>query len=203
MDSKLLQEIKYGGGGFLDIFIAKIVLRLLRFLLKYKKNRYDRVVSLGDLFIDRTEKANFLGFGEGTTIYDSSLVIGEVKVGRYTWIGPSTILDGSGGLEIGDHCNIASGAQIYSHETIFWVLSGGRMEYTRTKTVVGDCCYIGPNTIVSKGVRIGNHCLIGANSLVTSDLDDYSIAAGSPCKIIGKVRIDQKGEVELLINKNL
>lgn len=203
MDSKLLQEIKYGGGGFLDIFIAKIVLRLLRFLLKYKKNRYDRVVSLGDMFIDRTEKANFLGFGEGTTIYDSSLVIGEVKVGRYTWIGPSTILDGSGGLEIGDHCNIASGAQIYSHETIFWVLSGGRMEYTRTKTVVGDCCYIGPNTIVSKGVRIGNHCLIGANSLVTSDLDDYSIAAGSPCKIIGKVKIDQKGEVELLINKNL
>ena len=64
MDSKLLQEIKYGGGGFLDIFIAKIVLRLLRFLLKYKKNRYDRVVSLGDMFIDRTEKANFLGFGE-------------------------------------------------------------------------------------------------------------------------------------------
>jgi acetyltransferase-like isoleucine patch superfamily enzyme len=106
-------------------------------------------------------------------------------------------------LEIGDYCNIASGAQIYSHETIFWVLSGGRMEYTRTKTVVGDCCYIGPNTIVSKGVRIGNHCLIGANSLVTSDLEDYSIAAGSPCKIIGKVRIDQKGEVELLINKNL
>jgi len=203
MDSKLLQEIKYGGGGFLDIFIAKIVLRLLRFLLKYKKNRYDRVVSLGDMFIDRTEKANFLGFGEGTTIYDSSLVIGEVKVGRYTWIGPSTILDGSGGLEIGDHCNIASGAQIYSHETIFWVLSGGRMEYTRTKTVVGDCCYIGPNTIVSKGVRIGNQCLIGANSLVTSDLDDYSIAAGSPCKIIGKVRIDQKGEVELLIYKDL
>ena len=77
------------------------------------------------------------------------------------------------------------------------------MEYTRAKTVIGDCCYIGPNTIVSKGVKIGNHCLIGANSLVTSDLDDYSIAAGSPCKIIGKVKIDEKGMVELLINKNL
>ena len=201
MNSKLLQEIKDGGGGFLDIFIGKIVLRLIRFLLKFKKNRYDRVVSLGDLFIDRNEKAKFLGFGEGTTIYDNCLVIGEVKVGRYTWIGPSTILDGSGGLEIGDHCNIASGAQIYSHETMFWVLSGGRMEYTRTKTVIGDCCYIGPNTIVSKGVRIGNHCLVGANSLVTSDLDDYSIAAGSPCKIIGKVKIDEKGDVELLMNR--
>lgn len=201
MNSKLLQEIKEGGGGFLNLLIAKIIWRLIRFLLKYKRGKYKRVVSLGDLFIDRAEKAKFLGFGEGTTIYDSSLVIGDVKVGRNTWIGPYTILDGSGGLEIGDNCNIASGAQIYSHETVFWVLSGGRMEYTRTKTVIGYCCYIGPNTIVSKGVQIGNHCLIGANSLVTSNLDDYSIAAGSPCKIIGKVKIDEKGVVELLMNK--
>ena len=197
MNSKLLQEIKDGGGGFWDLLIAKIILRLIRFLLKYKKIRYDRVVSLGDLFIDRTEKAKFLGFGEGTTIYDSSLVIGDVKVGRNTWIGPFTVLDGSGGLEIGNNCNIASGAQIYSHETVFWVLSAGRMEYTRAKTTIGDCCYIGPNTIVYKGVKIGNHSLIGANSLVNSDLDDYSIAAGSPCKIIGKVKIDEKGMVEL------
>src|SRR4030043_48129 len=192
MNSKLLQEIKDGGGGFWDLLIAKIILRLIRFLLKYKKIRYDRVVSLGDLFIDRTEKAKFLGFGEGTTIYDSSLVIGDVKVGRNTWIGPFTVLDGSGGLEIGNNCNIASGAQIYSHETVFWVLSGGRMEYTRAKTTIGDCCYIGPNTIVYKGVNIGNYSLIGANSLVNSDLDDYSIAAGSPCQIIGKVKIDEK-----------
>lgn len=202
MNSKVLQEIKDGGGGLLDILMGKIVLRLIRLLLKCKRNRYDRIVSLGDLFIDRNEKAKLLGFGEGATIYDSCLVIGDVKVGRYTWVGPSTILDGSGGLEIGDHCNIASGAQIYSHETIYWVLSGGKMEYTRTKTVIGDCCYIGPNTIVSKGVRIGNHCLVGANSLVTSDLEDYSIAACSPCKIIGKVKIDEKGGVELLMNRD-
>ena len=200
-NSKLLQEVKEGGGRFLDLLIAKMVWRLIRLLLKYKKNKYDRVVSLGDLFIDRTEKAKLLGLGEGTTIYDSSLVIGDVNVGRNTWIGPFTVLDGSGGLEIGDNCNIASGAQLYSHETVSWVLSRGKMEYIRAKTIVGDCCYIGPNTVVSMGIKIGNHCLIGANSLVTSNLDDYSIAAGSPCKIIGKVKIDEKGIVELLMNK--
>ncbi len=199
--SKLLQEIKDGGGGFLDLLIGKIILRLIRFLLKYKKDKYNRVVSLGDLFIDRTEKAKYLGFGQGTTIYDSGLVIGDVKIGKNTWIGPFTILDGSGGLEIGDNCNIASGAQIYSHETVSWVLSKGRIEYSRAKTIIGDCCYIGPNTVVSMGIKIGNHCLIGANSLVTSDLDDYSIAAGSPCKLIGKVKIDEKGVVELSMEK--
>jgi acetyltransferase-like isoleucine patch superfamily enzyme len=200
-NSKLLQEIKDGGGGFLELLFAKIIRRLICLLLKYKKNKYNRVVPLGDLFIDRAEKAKYLGFGEGTTIYDSSLVIGDVKVGKNTWIGPFTILDGSGGLEIGDNCNIASGAQIYSHETVSWVLSKGRMEYSRAKTIIGDCCYIGPNTVVSMGIKIGNRCLIGANSLVTSDLDDYSIAAGSPCKLIGKVKIDERGAVELLMNK--
>ena len=200
--SKLLQEIKDGGGGFLDQIVAKIIIRLIGFLFKYKTNTYNRVVSFGDLFIDRTEKAKFLGFGEGTTIYDSSLVIGDVKVGKNTWIGPSTVLDGSGGLEIGNHCSIASGVQIYSHETDFWALSGGRMEYTRNKTMIGDCCYMGPNTVVKMGVKIGNHCLVGANSFVNIDLEDYSIAEGSPCNIIGRVNIDDEGHVQLLTENN-
>src|SRR4030042_6341642 len=116
MNSKLLEEIKKGGGGVLELIIAKIILRLIWILQKYKRSQYERVVSLGDLFIDREEKATILGFGEGSTIYDSSLVIGDVKVGKNTWIGPFTVLDGSGGLEIGNNCNIASGAQIYSHD---------------------------------------------------------------------------------------
>jgi acetyltransferase-like isoleucine patch superfamily enzyme len=197
--SKLLQEIKDGGGGFVDRLIARVVLRLTGLLFKYKKNQYHRVVSFGDLFIDRREKAKFLGFGEGTTIYDSSLVIGNVKVGKNTWIGPFTILDGSGELEIGDNCSIASGVQIYSHETVFWALSGGRMKYTWAKTTIGDCCYIGPQAIIGKGVKIGNHCFVGANSVVNGDLEDCSIALGSPCRVIGRVKIDDQGNVELIL----
>jgi len=201
-NSKLLQEIKDGGGGCLERLIARIILHLTGFLFNYKKNQYNRVVSFGDLFIDRREKARFLGFGEGTTIYDSSLVIGDVHVGKNTWIGPFTILDGSGGLEIGNNCSIASGVQIYSHETVFWALSGGKMEYTRSKTMIGDCCYMGPNTVVKMGVKIGNHCLVGANSFVNIDLEDYSIVEGSPCKIIGRVNIDEEGHVQLLMENN-
>jgi acetyltransferase-like isoleucine patch superfamily enzyme len=179
------------------------IFEIFRELRDQRMNKWKRVVPVGDEISDRWEKARCLGFGEGTSIYDSSLVIGNVKVGENTWIGPFTVLDGSGGLEIGDNCSIASGVQIYSHETIFWALSGGKMDYTRAKTKIGNCCYIGPHTIVSKGVKIGNHCLVGANSLVDADLGAYSIAGGSPCKIIGKVKIDKKGRVELLMNKDL
>ncbi len=199
-NSKVSQEVIEGGGGFFERLILKILLRSIRILIRYKKKQYNRAVSLGDLLIDRTEKAKFLGFGEGTTVYDSSLVIGDVKVGKNTWIGPFTILDGSAGLEVGDNCSIASGVQIYSHETIDWALSGGKVAYTKAKTIIGHCCYIGPNTVVSMGVKIGNHCLIGANSVVNIDLEDYTIAGGSPCKVIGRVSINKNSHVKKVMN---
>jgi len=182
--------------------LKKELVKIFKELRDQRTREWRRVLPVGDEISDRWEKARYLGFGEGTTIYDSSLVIGDVMVGKNTWIGPFTILDGSGGLEIGDNCSIASGVQIYSHETVFWALSGGTMDYTRAKTIIGNCCYIGPNSIVNKGVKISNHSLIGANSVVNIDVGDCSIARGSPCKIIGKVKIDKKGQVKLLFDKD-
>ena len=97
--------------------IKKEVLEIFKDLREARMRQWKRVLPMGDEISDRWEKAKYLGFGEGTSIYDSSLVIGDVKVGKNTWIGPFTILDGSGGLEIGDYCSIAAGVQIYSHET--------------------------------------------------------------------------------------
>jgi acetyltransferase-like isoleucine patch superfamily enzyme len=182
--------------------IEKEIIEIFRGFREARMRQWRRVLPVGDEISDRWEKARYLGFGEGTSIYDSSLIIGDVKVGKNTWIGPFTILDGSGGLEIGDYCSIAAGVQIYSHESIFWALSGGKMEYARGKTTIGSCCYIGPNTVVSKGVTIGDHCLIGANSMVNTNLNPYTIASGSPCKILGRINMDEKGFVELLLDKD-
>ena len=62
--------------------------------------RWNRSASFEDELFDRWERAEFLGFGEKTSIYQNCLVIGDVKVGKSTWIGPYTVLDGSGGLKI-------------------------------------------------------------------------------------------------------
>lgn len=182
--------------------LKKEIIAIFKELRGARMRQWKRVLPVGDEISDRWEKARDLGFGKGTTIYDSSLVIGEVKVGKNTWIGPFTILDGSGGLEIGDNCSIAAGVQIYSHETIFWALSGGKIDDSQAETIIGNRCYIGPNTVVSKGVKIGDHCLIGANSLVNRDLKAFTIAAGSPCKVIGRVQVGKKGIVRLLMKKD-
>ncbi|MGL4525514.1 MAG: acyltransferase [Aestuariivirga sp.] len=146
---------------------------------------YQRTLPFGDYVVDRWEKARLLGFGEGTSIYDSSLVLGDVKVGAGTWIGPFTVLDGSGGLAIGDRCDISAGVQIYSHDTVARTRSGGAAPIERAPTRIGNRCYIGPNAIISKGVTIGDGAIIGANSLVMSDVPADSRAWGTPCRVIG------------------
>jgi acetyltransferase-like isoleucine patch superfamily enzyme len=148
---------------------------------------YTRTLPFGDYVVDRWEKANVLGFGEGTSVYDSVLVFGDVQVGPKTWIGPFVILDGVGGLSIGSNCSISAGVQIYSHDTVKWAISGGEAPYEYARTTIGDNCYIGPNTIIAKGVAIGNGSVIGANSLVLHDIPAGSKAYGAPCRIAGQV----------------
>jgi acetyltransferase-like isoleucine patch superfamily enzyme len=145
--------------------------------------RYKRTLPLGDYVVDRWVKAAELGFGEGTSIYDSALVLGDVRVGRDTWIGPGVVLDGSGGFSIGSHCSISAGVQIYSHDSIRWAQSGGSAEYEYAATSIGNNSYIGPQTVVARGVHIGSGCVIGACSLVLSDIPDGAIAFGTPCRI--------------------
>lgn len=145
--------------------------------------QYGRSLPFGDYVVDRWEKARALGFGEGTSIYDTSHVFGDVSVGRNTWIGPFTILDGSGSLTIGDNCSISVGVQIYSHDTVAWATSGGTAPYEYAPTHIGDNCYIGPNTVIAKGVTIGRGAIIGANSLVMKDILAGATAYGSPAHI--------------------
>ena len=148
--------------------------------------KFNRTLSFGDYVVDRWEKGAALGFGSGSSIYDSAIVFGDVSVGSNTWIGPFVILDGVGGLDIGNNCSISAGVQIYSHDSVDWAVSGGEKPYTYAKTSIGNYCYIGPNVLIAKGVSIGDRCVIGANSLVLKDVPGNSRAYGTPCRVVGE-----------------
>ena len=153
------------------------------------RERHDRGVPFADALFDRWERAAALGFGRDASIYDSSLVLGAVAVGESTWIGPYTVLDGRGGLSIGHHCSISAGVQIYSHDTVRWALTGGRAPEERAATRLGDCCYVGPQTVIGSGVSVGDHSLIGAQSFVRESIPPHSIAVGTPARVVGRVEI--------------
>jgi acetyltransferase-like isoleucine patch superfamily enzyme len=167
------------------------LLEQLRAFFRARRDEIDaqfkRTLPFGDYVSDRWEKARMLGFGEGTSIYDSAHVFGNVTVGQGTWIGPFTILDGTGGgLSIGDHCSISAGVQIYTHDTVAWATSGAHHGAVHASTSIGSNCYLGPNTVVAKGVTIGDGATIGANSLVLSDIPAGATAHGNPARIARK-----------------
>jgi len=163
--------------------LYKLIRKLLFKLIAKKKKDYDRFLSIPDYIIDRWEKAKLMGFGEGTSVYDSCIVMGDVTVGKNTWIGPYTILDGSGGgLIIGDNCNICAGVHIYTHSTVNRVINNTEIE--KAPVTIGNNVYVGPNTVVAMGCHIGNRVVIGANSFVNKDIPDNTKAFGTPAKII-------------------
>jgi acetyltransferase-like isoleucine patch superfamily enzyme len=157
------------------------------------KKKWDRVLPFEEMLFDRWEKAKFLKAKNGSSVYSNCYVYGKVTIGKNTWIGPHTLLDGSGGkITIGDYCSISNGVQIYTHHTVKWALTRGKANYEKKSVSIGDCCYFGPNAIISMGSKIGKCCIIGANTLVNSKIPDNSIVYGTPGRIVGKVKVKGK-----------
>lgn len=151
---------------------------------------HKRHVSIQDLLADRWETARFYGFGEGTSCYNNVLILGEVRVGRNTWIGPNVVLDGSGGgLVIGDNCSISAGVQVYTHNTVAWATSMGKAGYAKAPTRIGDGVFLGPNTVVALGVTIGDRAAVGAMSFVNRDIPAGAMAFGCPARVRGETRV--------------
>ena len=144
--------------------------------------KFKRHVSINDLLSDRWETAEFYGFGEGTSCYNNVLILGDVRVGKNTLIGPNVVLDGTAGLEIGDHCSISAGVQIYTHNTVNWSTSLGVDSTETAPTKIGNGVYIGPNSIIQMGVTLEDKSVIGAMSFVNKDVPRNSIVFGCPAR---------------------
>jgi acetyltransferase-like isoleucine patch superfamily enzyme len=55
------------------------------------------------------------------------------------------------------------------------------------EVTIGDNVWIGGNTVILPGVHIGSNSVIGAGSVVTRDIPEWTIAAGNPCREIRKI----------------
>ena len=153
------------------------------------KHDFDRSLPFADSILgNRWERASRLGFGDGVSIYDSAMVFGQVQVGEQTWIGPSVILDGTGGgIEIGSFCSVATGVHIYTHDTVLWAVSGGKAERRKAPVKIGERCHLGAQSIILPGVTIGRKCVVAANSVVNRDVMEGTVVGGTPARVLGHI----------------
>ena len=96
------------------------------------------------------------------------------------------ILDGAK-VCIGDNAFIAPNVGIYTAgHPVYPDTRNSAFEYGK-EVIIGDNVWLGGNTVVCPGVHIGNNVVIGAGSVVTKDIPDWSVAAGNPCRVIRKI----------------
>ncbi|ADY52458.1 hexapeptide repeat-containing transferase [Pseudopedobacter saltans DSM 12145] len=86
-------------------------------------------------------------------------------------------------IDIGNNVMFGPNVQIYTatHPLNF----KERLEYELGKPIsIGNNCWIGGNTTICPGVKIGNRSVIGAGSVVTKDIPEDCLAVGNPAKVI-------------------
>lgn len=88
-------------------------------------------------------------------------------------------------ITIGDHCHITNGCQFITHDGGTLVVRKEIPDLEITAPIkVGNNVYIGLNTMILPGVTIGDNVIVGAGSVVSSNIPSNSVAAGVPAKVI-------------------
>ena len=111
---------------------------------------------------------------------------GHITLGDRCSVNSFCLLDGYGGLSIGDDVRIASNSVILSsshrHDQVDVSIHSQGVE--RRPTVIENDVWIGAHVVVTGGVRIGAHSIIGAGAVVLKDIPPRSVAAGVPARVV-------------------
>lgn len=111
----------------------------------------------------------------------------NIEVGRNFFANYNCVILDNAKVVFGDNCMLAPNVSVYTAgHTLYPTLRGKGYEYGIGITV-GDNVWIGGNVVLCPGVHIGSNSVIGAGSVVTRDIPEWSLAAGNPCRVIRQI----------------
>ena len=166
-----------------------MIKKVIKNVLLYLKLKKQKVVTYT---YDISLKA---AIGKYSMIMKNTEVDSSTNIGKYCYIGKNCVITKT---NIGNYCSIANNVSIGQGEHNISNISTSSLFYddpynelTNKDCIVGNDVWIGVDSIILRGVTIGNGAVIGANSVVTKDVPSFAIVAGSPAKVI-KFRFNEK-----------
>ena len=117
---------------------------------------------------------------------------GAVRIGKGSEIGERCRISIANSLDIGEKVLLSPNVYItdcdHEYRNIDVPVIDQGIVQRGQKVSIGEGSYIGINAVIVGNVKIGNHCVVGANSVVTKDVPDYCVVVGCPAKIIKKMK---------------
>lgn len=134
-------------------------------------------------------------------ILDPDRIDAQTRIGEYTYVGKNSTITKS---IIGRYCSIADNTSIGPGEHHIEKISTSAHFYegdvyeqlTKRDCLIGHDVWIGVDSIVRRGVCIGNGVIVGANSYVNEDVPDFAVVAGNPARII-RYRFDEQKRAKI------
>lgn len=132
---------------------------------------------------------------------------GYVKIGNGCFIGGSRIISAAG-VEIGNWVTMAWGITIYDHNShsldyrerindqkqqlLDWgtgnfIINKNWSVVDKKPVSIGDYVWIGFDAVILKGVNIGTGAIVGACSMVTADVEPWTVVAGNPARVVKRL----------------
>ena len=134
--------------------------------------------------------------GNNIDIYDNVLIYTGNRPESYfimdddSHIGPMSILNAEGGIRIGSGVAIGPSVNIYSVGHSIDDINRRIIDQERIykEIIIEDDVYIGGNSFIMQGIRLGRGSVIGAGAVVTKNVPSYSVAVGVPARVIKRRR---------------
>jgi acetyltransferase-like isoleucine patch superfamily enzyme len=120
---------------------------------------------------------------------------GEIIIGNHVYLNRMFNATSASKITIGDYVSCGSNVSIVNFDH-GWMEIDKDINSTplmvHGEIEIAAQSWIGNNAVILGGVKIGQHCVIGAGSIVTKDIPNYSVAVGNPAKVIKQYDFEHK-----------
>jgi acetyltransferase-like isoleucine patch superfamily enzyme len=136
----------------------------------------------------RLRRRYFGALGEHSSVSFGTRILepARIRVGARSTIPNTSVIDGRGGLEIGDDCLIGFQNVILTstHESADLDMPIRTQGMYQAPVRIGNDVWTGCRVVIVPGVTVGDHAIVGAGSVVTRDVAPWAIVVGVPAKFI-------------------
>jgi maltose O-acetyltransferase len=116
---------------------------------------------------------------------------GRIVLGEGSYVGRGSTMEAAPGhrVEIGAGCAISHNVRIYTSSSVADQDFSGVKEVRTADVIIHDYVWIGANVFVNPGVEVGTNSVVGANSVLTRDVEPWTIVGGVPARLIRRKRV--------------